>query len=471
MKLAHLLCLALFLLPACVDGGGGLSVPLFEEDDGGGGPPGGSEAPPVASMTFETLGPDGLPSGDLLPVDPDTGEFILDRGQVFAVVIHAQPSVDTGVGFDATDSEGQGNPDVLQVTSDRPWPRPGEEPVPAGENLATLFRELDREDGDGDGESDPDGSITLTLIVGPTDQVPGVDPFRVTGQLEDLSEIETNQTEAAAFIAGSFPPSVRMSFETGPDSGSREFSGEGLTRRPSDDTPIVGSETPWVLVLEAIPNIDTGIGFDLIDEDNGDVGDPSTLVVTADVDFGDPAQGGIAAGENLAAFFHVDLDPVIDDLSGVWKIGLLIDPAGPIAAPNGPIQLSASVVDLEGRSSSTMTAELEQIESSKLSEDVQPLLTARCGFSGCHGPPFPSQGLDLSDGATHGETVNMPSTQAPLDLIEPFDPEASYLIHKVRGTQRDVGGTGGRMPSIGPRLTAEEINRIERWILLGAKDD
>jgi hypothetical protein len=54
-----------------------------------------------------------------------------------------------------------------------------------------------------------------------------------------------------------------------------------------------------------------------------------------------------------------------------------------------------------------------------------------------------------------------------LNRIEPGDPQASYLWHKLSGTQLDVGGSGTPMPQIG-MLTAEQMQAIEDWIVGGA---
>ncbi|MGD2134623.1 MAG: hypothetical protein PVF27_00610 [Gemmatimonadales bacterium] len=104
-----------------------------------------------------------------------------------------------------------------------------------------------------------------------------------------------------------------------------------------------------------------------------------------------------------------------------------------------------------------------------LSGDVQPILTANCALSGCHAGSSPAQGMNLAEGQTHQNTVDVPSSEAAgVDRIEPGQPDESYLVHKIQGTQTSVGGSGSRMPLGGNPLTQEQIDLIRAWIADGA---
>jgi hypothetical protein len=85
-----------------------------------------------------------------------------------------------------------------------------------------------------------------------------------------------------------------------------------------------------------------------------------------------------------------------------------------------------------------------------------------------HGGHAVEAGLDLSAGMSHQNLVDAPSTQAGMDLVEPGDPENSYLIHKL---ENRTGIVGGRMPPSGDPLTAEEIEVIRQWIAAGAPSE
>jgi hypothetical protein len=105
-------------------------------------------------------------------------------------------------------------------------------------------------------------------------------------------------------------------------------------------------------------------------------------------------------------------------------------------------------------------------------EVAQRILVPRCATGACHGGAspvfFPTYDLELGWAAN----VDVPSLTVPgLDLVEPGDPERSYLVHKLRGTQGDVGGGGARMPVADSPLDAADQELLENWIANGAPND
>jgi hypothetical protein len=50
-------------------------------------------------------------------------------------------------------------------------------------------------------------------------------------------------------------------------------------------------------------------------------------------------------------------------------------------------------------------------------------------------------------------------------LVAPGDPSASYLVHKVTGSELC---SGSKMPKAGPGLSATEIDTLRAWIGSGA---
>jgi hypothetical protein len=97
------------------------------------------------------------------------------------------------------------------------------------------------------------------------------------------------------------------------------------------------------------------------------------------------------------------------------------------------------------------------------------LMTPRCATSACHAgdPPiaFPSCEADR----WYDAMVGVPSQQAPgLNMIEPGDPEKSYLVLKLRGTHGQSGGGGARMPIADSPLDDVEEAAVEAWIANGA---
>jgi hypothetical protein len=80
--------------------------------------------------------------------------------------------------------------------------------------------------------------------------------------------------------------------------------------------------------------------------------------------------------------------------------------------------------------------------------------------------------MNLSAGQALSNTVNVASNELPsMDRIEPGQPDLSYLVQKIQGTQAGVGGSGGRMPLGGQSLTQSQIDLIRAWITGGATNN
>lgn len=99
--------------------------------------------------------------------------------------------------------------------------------------------------------------------------------------------------------------------------------------------------------------------------------------------------------------------------------------------------------------------------------DIVPLLKSRCVM--CHLPGAEQAGLALHPKGGYANLIDVKSTQSPLVRVAPGKPDDSYLYRKLTGTQAQVGGSGERMPFGDATLTAEEIERVRRWIEGGAK--
>jgi hypothetical protein len=99
--------------------------------------------------------------------------------------------------------------------------------------------------------------------------------------------------------------------------------------------------------------------------------------------------------------------------------------------------------------------------------DIVPLLKSRCVV--CHLPGSEQGGLALHPKGGYANLVDVKSTQSGLVRVAPGKPDDSYLYRKLTGTHTQVGGAGERMPFGDASLTAEEIERVRRWIEGGAK--
>jgi hypothetical protein len=104
-------------------------------------------------------------------------------------------------------------------------------------------------------------------------------------------------------------------------------------------------------------------------------------------------------------------------------------------------------------------------------EVAQRVLVPACATDACHGGASPlfSPTYDLALG--WAANVGVDSLGVPgMKLVEPGSPEASYLVHKCRGTHGSVGGGGARMPPGGALADADQ-DLLENWILNGAPND
>jgi hypothetical protein len=98
------------------------------------------------------------------------------------------------------------------------------------------------------------------------------------------------------------------------------------------------------------------------------------------------------------------------------------------------------------------------------------VLTPIC--SPCHPGPttniLPSGMNFSSTGDSFAALVGVTSIQvSALDRVEPGNPDDSYLIRKLEGTQ----SVGMRMPQGGPFLDQDTIDTIRQWISDGAPNN
>jgi hypothetical protein len=98
------------------------------------------------------------------------------------------------------------------------------------------------------------------------------------------------------------------------------------------------------------------------------------------------------------------------------------------------------------------------------------IFTLSCAKAGCHASSTASGGLVLDAGLAYADIVGQPAQEQPqLAYVRPGNPEASYLLKKVRG---DPDITGGHMPLDGPPfLSPQQIAGLAAWIQAGAPNN
>ena len=97
---------------------------------------------------------------------------------------------------------------------------------------------------------------------------------------------------------------------------------------------------------------------------------------------------------------------------------------------------------------------------------VSGVFSVSCALSGCHSGGEPTADMSL-EGDFAARIIGVASGQRPdLKLVDPGNPDSSYLLIKVRGDDEIVSQ---QMPP-GKVLPAEQVEIIRAWIASGAKE-
>lgn len=107
-------------------------------------------------------------------------------------------------------------------------------------------------------------------------------------------------------------------------------------------------------------------------------------------------------------------------------------------------------------------------EGTSFAKQVLPLLNRHCAI--CHLSDDAQGGFSLYP-RPYESLVAVKSTQSPLALVEPGSPRASYVYHKLMGSQETVNGSGVSMPYQRDPLHEAELSVIRQWIDEGANNN
>ena len=105
----------------------------------------------------------------------------------------------------------------------------------------------------------------------------------------------------------------------------------------------------------------------------------------------------------------------------------------------------------------TVASAAAQQTEARFERDVLPILTQRCGS--CHGRNEPEAGLSFGDLAAATKELESGSR-----AVVPGKPDESELIRRVTASDDSE-----RMPSKGPPLTPDQIDKLRQWIAGGAQ--
>jgi hypothetical protein len=127
--------------------------------------------------------------------------------------------------------------------------------------------------------------------------------------------------------------------------------------------------------------------------------------------------------------------------------------------------LTACAITL-GVGCGTPVPEVPESEVVSYSAHLEPLVVAHC--LGCHESEDPKAKLVLEEGAGFEQLVGRSSVQQPeMALVEPGDPENSYLWLKLQHTAAEGKGMPRTLTGV-KKLRAEELELYRRWIVDGA---
>lgn len=109
-----------------------------------------------------------------------------------------------------------------------------------------------------------------------------------------------------------------------------------------------------------------------------------------------------------------------------------------------------------------------------LSSIRETIFTPACTFSSCHGSAA-AAGLDLSSADLHEALMShAPRTDPGLPLVNPGDPDGSWLYRVLSQCEPELtgGGIARHMPLNAPTLLdAGLVAKVRAWIEAGARDD
>lgn len=188
----------------------------------------------------------------------------------------------------------------------------------------------------------------------------------------------------------------------------------------------------------------------------------------------------LVAGVSFSAFGHGDTSTLLEDVNrdGIVNIQDLVIVAASFGQP-GDLNAQqdpdvnrdgiVNVLDLVRVSSSF--GETEVNDNSSYHEIQDYVFDKSCANSVCHAAPANAGNLNLTYGISYQDLVgsvpqNPAAAAAGMKLIDPGNPENSFLLTKLMGP--GTPEQGARMPFNAGPLHAGKIDAIRTWIAAGA---
>jgi len=240
--------------------------------------------------------------------------------------------------------------------------------------------------------------------------------------------------------------------------------------RVSSLSPLPGSTVPSIpmsvmAVFDrelAAPTVDATTFLVQRSGGDGTFGDGNEVDIT-------PVSVTVPLANPMTAVFDMSTTTMVNDTYRVTLVGTGPATIQDLDANSLDGEFSGSFPSGDGTEGGNFLADFEVAGVEPTLQSIQDnVFTPTC--SGCHsgpqGNPLPA-GLDLTSlSMSFTALVNAPSTEVgALNLVEPGDPDNSYLVQKLEGT----AAVGARMPLFGTPLSQGTIDAIRQWITDGAQ--
>ena len=248
-------------------------------------------------------------------------------------------------------------------------------------------------------------------------------------------------------------------------------------RRQDDMLITFSSSRPILMYLSAVDNVTNDAIF-VMAEPAPVIGSMTTNSPPNGTITNPTSNVSIQEGETVD-FSGAATDPDGDEMTYHWDFGdglssTSLSPGNHTYDDSGTYTVTFTVTDSRGAVDPTPDMRTITVEgggggAATFTQVQDQIFSASCAFSGCHGGSSPAMGLDLRADAAFDAIVDVPSSQQPsVDLIEPNDPDSSYLYLKVIG---DPSISNAQMPRGGGPLSQQLMDLLRDWIERGAPND
>ncbi len=188
----------------------------------------------------------------------------------------------------------------------------------------------------------------------------------------------------------------------------------------------------------------------------------------------------LIVGLIVPAFGHGDDSTLLEDINKDGKVNIqdLVLVAGAFGQPgdrtsdkNPDVNRDGVVDILDLVRVANRFGETEQRDNSTYHDIQDNIFDRSCANSACHAPPQNSSDLNLSYGQSYQDLVNRiprnsAAAAAGMKLIDPGNPDNSFLLTKLMGSENP--NFGARMPfGMGP-IHQGKVEALRTWITAGA---